>query len=184
MLKNKVKGPGLHALLCQGSWGWRFCKMVARGWPLWVMRQRSHVHINYAKSSGSMCGSQPQAKRAGQRDAAYMWPNVVVVESDAASQALKIRAKKQKERKGGNGRQRREVMREGERAAEWLNYFFHFCFTVCSGEMRNPAAAARRNSLLTMMKAAVLVFFITACWCMGTSTPKGLMCRGLCGSFI
>ena len=34
--------------------------------------------------------------------AAYMWPNVLRVESDAASQSLKIRAKNQRRQKGGN----------------------------------------------------------------------------------
>lgn len=129
-----------------------------------------------------MCVSWWWAKWAGQRSAASTWPNTLMVEIVAAISQNKgtspNKDKKQRQRKGGNHRQRREVMRGGENAAEWLNYFFHFCVEVRVGEMCHPVTIAHCNSLLTAMTAGVLVFLVTACCFMWTLIIKGLMCKG------
>jgi len=65
-----------------------------------------------------MWGASGGQNGPGGHAAACMWPNVLMAESDAASQSLKPKAKNQRRRKGGNRWQSREVGRGGEHPAE------------------------------------------------------------------
>lgn len=100
--------------------------MAARGRPLWVMLWRSRC-VYKLRWKRLFHVWEPAVGKIGD-PAAYTWPNVLTVQRNAGSQPPKIRAKNQRWRKGGNRRQRREVMRGGEPAAEWLNYFFSLLF--------------------------------------------------------
>lgn len=47
--------------------------------------------------------------------------------------------------------------------SDLITFFTSFFFAVCMGEMCDPATLAHHDSLLVVLKAAMLGFLIAAC---------------------